>query len=255
MEGKTMRQMTAVLVVLAGLASLCFAQRPLGKGANVYSREKEIALGRTLASELEKQHAPIRDPEINAYLGRVGQALASQPPAAPYQYTFTLVRGGDTDPWLDPVALPGGWIFIDARSLATFENEAQFAGILAHAIMHVTLRHQLTRAQPRLVIPGREHEQVALSLLLFARGFEREADDEGTVLMAQAGYNPAELIRYLEKLPPEPATPRAYATHPTREDRIKAIHGVIDRMPERTYTPGTGDFDRIKALVAQLPPA
>ncbi len=55
---------------------------------------------------------------------------------------------------------------------------------------------------------------MALALLTFARGFEREADYEGTILMAQAGYNPAELIRYLEKLPPEPAKPLAYSTHP-----------------------------------------
>ncbi len=78
---------------------------------------------------------PIRDLEVTAYVDRVGQALASQQ-AAPYTFTFTLVRGDDTDPWLDPVALPGGWIFIDARSLATFENEAQLAGMLAHAIAH-----------------------------------------------------------------------------------------------------------------------
>ncbi len=258
-----MRQIAAMLVVLAGLASTGLAQQPLGKGVNFYTREKEIALGRMLASELEKQHAPIRDPEITAYLDRVGQALATQPQAAAYTYTFTLVRG-DGDVWTEPAALPGGWIFVDARSLATFENEAQFAGMLAHAIIHIAARHGTrmeTRGQlvniatiPFVYARGMPGVALPLGFLSFVRFFEREADNEGATLMAQAGYNPAELIRYFEKLAPGPGRSQAFSPHPKREDRIKAIQELIAGMPERTYSADTGNFDRIKALAAQPAP-
>ncbi len=256
-----MRKPAAVVVIVAGLASLCLAQQPLGTGVNLYSREKEIALGRALASEMERQYVPVRDPEITAYLNRIGQGLGAQRQAASYTYTFTLVRG-EGEAWMEPAALPGGWIFVDARTFVVLESEAQLAGILAHSMIHIAARHGTRTATrgdivnfatiPLIYAGGWPGGRVPLGFLSFVRGYEREADHEGAILMAQAGYNPAEMIRYLEMLPAE-SKPTAFSTHPKREDRIKAIQDLIAQMPGRNYNSGASEFDSIKALVARLP--
>ena len=282
----TPRRWTIALLGFAICVTPALAQRKPGQGVNFYSIEKEIALGKTLAGEMEKQFPVVGDPEIHEYVNRIGRELASGPDAAPYTYTFTLVRGEITgrlaesifplrsgkNEWLEPAALPGGFVFIPVRVLQVAESEAQFAGALAHAIAHIACRHGTRTATRNGIVglaterlnakvastPGKTNMAIPLGFLQFARAFEREADSIAVAIMVQAGYDPAELVQFLERsAPTEAAASRtalssASATHPAKQARIQAIQQDIQSIPERGYKPSSEQFERIKALVARL---
>ncbi len=246
--------MSLSAILLIALTTAAVAQQP-GRGLNFYSVEKEIALGRQLAAEFEQRHLVVRDPEISEYLDRLGQKLASQP--SPFTYSFGLVRAD----FLEPMALPGGFVFLSTRLIETADNEAQLAGMLAHSIGHIASRHgtrAATRGQivnlgtvPLIFVSGGEQPgAVPLGFLPFARAFEHEADRFAVATMAQAGYDPAELARFIEQLP-HVSNP-ALSTHPSPEQRIQAIQQQLTDLPPRPYEARTAAFSRIQALIARI---
>lgn len=281
-----MRRIGMALAVIAAVALHCAAQSAGARsGINFYSLNNEIALGRELASELQQQLRVVRDLEINAYVDRVGQALAAAPAAAPFTYSFVVVRDavpnaamqqrGLIFPWrsgpeepLEPLAVPGGGVLVPVQAFEAAENEAQLAGLLAHAMVHITHRHGTRMAtRTQMVKLGAERlpasassetvkAAMPLALLSFARLFERKADHESAALMVQAGYDPAELVRVLERSIPErrAGSGAVFATHPPKQGRIEAIRAVILTPPPRPYKPPDEEFQRIRAMVAQLPP-
>lgn len=115
------------------------------EGTNFYSVEKERALGAQLAAEFRKQGRPVSAPLVDAYVKRLGGELIGRLPERIFEYEFELIAGGEQ---VEPAPLPGGFIMIPLASLAGARDEAQLAGILAHAIAHAALRHG-TRAATR----------------------------------------------------------------------------------------------------------
>src|SRR5205809_6902384 len=119
--------------------------RDVGKGVNFYSLEKEIALGKQLAQDVERQAKIIDDPVIAEYVNRVGQNLVRNSDA---KVPFTIkVIDDDT---VNAFALPGGFFFVDSGLILKADNEAELAGVMAHEIAHVAARHgtkQATRGQ------------------------------------------------------------------------------------------------------------
>src|SRR5499433_354016 len=119
--------------------------RDVGKGVNFYSLEKEIALGKQLAQEVERQAKIVDDPVIAEYVNRVGQNLVRNSDAK-VPFTIKVVDAEE----INAFALPGGFFFVNTGVLLNADTEAELAGVMAHEIAHVAARHgtrQATRGQ------------------------------------------------------------------------------------------------------------
>src|SRR5882724_7203993 len=119
--------------------------RDVGKGVNFYSIEKEIALGKGLAQEVERQAKVINDPVIAEYVNRVGQNLVRNSDAK-VPFTIKVLE----DPTVNAFALPGGFFFVQSGLILKSDTEAELAGVMAHEIAHVAARHgtrQATRGE------------------------------------------------------------------------------------------------------------
>src|SRR5467141_463135 len=165
--------------------------RDVGKGVNFYSIEKEIALGKQLAQDVERQAKIIEDPVIAEYVNRIGQNLVRNSDAK-VPFTIKII---DTDV-VNAMALPGGFFYVNSGLILAAHEESELAGVMAHEIAHVTARHG-TRGQSRaevaqlamipliLLGPGGWagygiyqglNLSIPIAFLQFSRSFEAEAD-------------------------------------------------------------------------------
>lgn len=246
--------------------------RDVGKGVNFYSLQKEIALGKSMAQEVERDSKIIDDPVIAEYVNRVGQNLVRNSDAK-VPFTIKVVDSEEVNAF----ALPGGFFFVNSGLILKADSEAELAGVMAHEIAHVAARHgtrQATRGEivniaslPLLFMGGwtgyaiEEAASMAIPLgfLKFSRGFESEADMLGLEYMYKAGYDPTafvdffEKIQSLEKKKPS-AVSRVFSTHPLTDDRIKAaqknIEEILKAKPEYVVT--TSEFMDVRNRLAML---
>ena len=127
--------------------------RDVGKGVNFYSLEKEIALGKQLAQEVERQAKIVDDPIIAEYVNRIGQNLVRNSDAK-VPFTIKVLDSEEVNAF----ALPGGFFFVNSGVFLKADNEAELAGVMAHEIAHVAARHgtrQATRASWLRLAPSR----------------------------------------------------------------------------------------------------
>jgi predicted Zn-dependent protease len=187
--------------------------RDVGKGVNFYSLEKEIALGKQIAQEVEHQAKIIDDPTIAEYVNRVGQNLVRNSDA---KVPFTI-KVLDTEE-VNAFALPGGFFYVNSGLILKADTESELAGVMAHEIAHVAARHgtkQATRGQiinlasiPLIFAGGwagyaiRQGTGLAIPLgfLNFSRAFEREADYLGLQYLYKTGYDPTAFVDFFEKV-------------------------------------------------------
>jgi len=246
--------------------------RNVGKGVNFYSLEKEIALGKQLAQEVEHQSKLVDDPIIAEYVNRVGQNLVRNSDAK-VPFTIKVLNTEEVNAF----ALPGGFFFVNSGLILKAGNEAELAGVMAHEIAHVAARHgtkQATRGEiinlasiPLIFVgglPGYAIQQGAglalpLGFLSFSRAFEREADYLGLQYMYKAGYDPTSFVDFFEKIQSlekkKPGTlSKVFSTHPLTDDRIKSAQAEIQKIlvekPE--YVVNTSEFDDVKNRLAKL---
>jgi predicted Zn-dependent protease len=242
-----------------------------GKGlGNWYSLEKEIAMGKEFAAQVESSVKLVQDPVVTEYVNRIGQNLVRNSDAR-VPFTIKVV---DSDE-LNAFALPGGFFYVNSGLILAADDEAELAGVMAHEIAHVAARHatrQMTRAQfaniasiPLIFVGGgigyaiRSAAGLGLPLtfLSFSRGFEAEADYLGLEYMYKSGYDPQAFISFFEKIQAKekkkPGTlAKAFATHPQTPDRIeKSQHEIANVLPARDqYIINTSEFDDVKARLA-----
>jgi beta-barrel assembly-enhancing protease len=242
--------------------------RNVGKGLDFYSLEKEIALGKQLAQEVDKSAKFIDDPVVNEYVNRVAQNLVRNSDAR-VPFTIKVI---DSDV-VNAFALPGGFFYVNSGLILHADEESELAGVMAHEIAHVCARHgtkQATKGEivnlasiPAMIfIPyswaGYAIYQgmnfaIPLTFLKFSRADEREADYLGLQYMYKAGYNPNSFVAFFEKVEAdekkEPGTiPKVFATHPPTPDRIEATQKEIATiLPARDqYIVTTSEFDQVK---------
>ncbi len=246
--------------------------RDVGKGINWYSLEKEIAIGKSLAQQVEAQSKLVDDPVVSEYVNRVGQNLVRNSDAR-VPFTIKVIDADD----INAFALPGGFFFVNSGLILEADEEAEMAGAMAHEIAHVAARHgtrQATRAELAnlLTIPlifvgggiGYGARQAAgllvpLSFMKFSRSFEREADYLGLQYMFKTGYDPQAFVTFFEKIQAKekkrPGTlAKAFSSHPQTPDRIEAsqreIAQVLPARAEHIIT--TSEFDEVKARLQAL---
>jgi predicted Zn-dependent protease len=246
--------------------------RDVAKGANFYSLEKEIALGKQLAQEVEKQAKVIDDPIVAEYINRVGQNIVRNSDAK-VPFTIKVVE----DESVNAFALPGGFFFVNTGLILKADNEAELAGVMAHEIAHVAARHgtrQATKAElanymsiPLIFMGGwagygiRQAAGflVPMSLLKFSRGYESEADMLGLQYMYKTGYDPASFVDFFEKIQAlekkkHGSVAELFSSHPMTDDRIQAaqknIQDNLEARPE--YVVNTSEFNDVKARLAMI---
>ena len=242
--------------------------RDVGKGVNFYSLEKEIAIGKGLAQQVEKQAKIINDPVISEYVNRIGQNLVRNSDAK-VPFTIKVIDSEEVNAF----ALPGGFFFVNSGLILKADSEAELAGVMAHEIAHVAARHgtkQATRGEiaqlatiPLIIMTygtwtGYGIYQAAsilvpIGFLKFSRGFESEADMLGLEYMYKAGYDPTAFVNFFEKIQTmekrKPGTmAKVFSTHPPTDDRIKAaqknIQEILVAKPEYVIT--TSEFNDVK---------
>jgi beta-barrel assembly-enhancing protease len=246
--------------------------RDVGKGVNFYSLEKEIALGKQLAQEVERQAKIIDDPVIAEYVNRLGQNLVRNSDA---KVPFTI-KVLDTEE-VNAFALPGGFFFVNSGLILKADTEAELAGVMAHEIAHVAARHgtrQASRGEliniasiPLIFMGGwtgyaiRQGAGLAIPMgfLSFSRAFEKEADYLGLQYLYKTGYDPTAFVDFFEKIQSmekkKPGTvSKVFSTHPMTDDRIKAAQTEIQKIlvakPE--YVVNTSEFNDVKGRLAML---
>jgi len=284
--------MNRKMFVIALLAPLsAFPQKP-ARQADVQvqktslSRDQELQIGTQYAGQVEREMEVIHNAEIEKWLNQIGQNLAKTPQANAYPYYFKLVN----DDSINAFALPGGPMYVHTGLLKAADSEGEVAGVLAHEMSHVALRHgaaQITKQQRygalfgvigalggtltadqngncgmlcQITQAGTSLGQNSL-LMKFSRGYEHDADLNGARMMSSAGYNPILLPQFFEKLQSKQGTagePKGLslwmASHPATGSRIQYVSEDIKFYPNRTYAANTGNFARVKKAIATIPP-
>jgi len=272
--GKPRLSRLAAALLLAAAAAQA-AGGDVKPGWNLLSRHHDVEIGREAATQLEKHVQVLRDsPELQNYVSQLGTRLARLSTATDFPYSFHLV--GDNN--INAFALPGGPIYLHTGAITAADNEAQLAGVMAHEISHIALRHSTSQASKAFAVQiplilasfalGSSDSLLARlteiglgfgvnsAFLKYSRDAERDADILGARLMAQAGFHPVEMARYFEKLKAQErgAAPiQFFSDHPNPGNRVKYVEEEVRDLPRRDYTTGSPNFSRIRELAAQVP--
>jgi predicted Zn-dependent protease len=239
---------------------------------NFYSLDKEIALGKQIAQEVERQAKVVDDPIIAEYVNRIGQNLVRNSDAK-VPFTIKVLDSEEVNAF----ALPGGFFFVNTGLILKAETEAELAGVMGHEIAHVAARHgtrQATRGDiaqiatiPLIFMGGwagyaiRQGASLAIPMgfLTFSRQFEKEADYLGLQYMYKAGYDPTAFVDFFEKIESlEKKKPgsisKVFSTHPMTDDRIKASQEEIQKIlaPKPEYVVNTSEFNDVKGRLNVL---
>lgn len=217
-------------------------------GFNLFSVQQDVEIGRQAALEVEHSVPLLNDGAVNTYLNRIVQRLAAQAPGAKYPYQIKAVNTAD----INAFALPGGPMYVNRGLITAARSEAELAGVLAHEMSHVALRHGTKQAskaylgQAGLSILGglfgkrSTTSQIVSQIggfglnaafLKFSRDDESQADAMGAQIMARAGYNPVAMADFFEVLRQQQGRDPSklesfFSNHPSpanREARIREL--------------------------------
>ena len=284
MSHRGIRQILSILVIAAMTAILLPADdkktdpdeignRKVDGRVNWYSMEKEIAMGKRYAMEIERQAKIVDDPVITEYVNRVGQNIVRNSDVK----VPVSIKVLETDE-PNAMALPGGFFFVNTGLIKLAENEAEVAGVMGHEIAHIAARHgtrQATRggiAQlatlPLIFMGGgwgtyglyqAASIAIPIGFLKFSREFESEADLLGLQYMYKAGYDPNGFVEMFERLESmekrKPGTvSKLFMSHPPTGDRIVKVQEMIAKYlkekPEYVVT--TSEFDEVRDRLLML---
>jgi len=241
---------------------------------SIISQEKEIAIGKQYADQIDKEAKILKDPVINEYVNRLAQNLARNS-----DLTIPLTIKVIDDPAINAFTLPGGFMYINTGTLLAADEEDQVAGVIAHEIGHAAARHWAstqTKATilqyamiPMIFIPmsypvymgvmEAYMNGVPLAFLKFSRKDEQEADFLGLQYMYKAGYDPNAFVGFFGKVMDEErrspgSMAKVFADHPPTGDRIIAaeeeIQTILPKRPE--YLVSTSEFDDMKARLETI---
>jgi predicted Zn-dependent protease len=232
---------------------------------NFYSLDKEVAIGRQFAQEVDRSAKLVEDPIIVEYINKVGQNLVLHSDAK-VPFTIKVIDADE----INAFALPGGFFYVNKGLILAADNEAELAGPMAHEIAHVAARHGVEQASKGQLVNwaslplifmggwgGFAVQNVAnlaipMGFLKFNRSAEYEADMLGAQYLWATGYDPTAMSTFFEKLQAQekkkPGTmARLFSTHPMVGDRIEKVNALIARFPDRgEYTLNTSEFQRVK---------
>jgi predicted Zn-dependent protease len=237
--------------------------RDINRGnINFTSAERELAIGRSMAAELERRVRLLDDVVVAEYINRLARNLVLNSDARQVQFTFKVVDSTD----VNASSLPGGFVYINRGVIVAADNEAQLASVIAHQIAHVAARHSAeiaTKAQllnfASASATGNDtyHEMTYREsvgslpwhpFVLFLRKNVAEADYLGVQYLYKSGYDPRAAAEFLKKYTDGTSLARS---HPSTARRVEAIQNYIDSdLPRReNNVMTTAEFESIKQRV------
>ena len=265
---------TALIVVLS--ASLLTAQTKVTPPNNKYTPEQDVKLGREAAAEARQQMPILREERVTSFVNQVGNRLVEEIPAelrhAEFRYTFDVVNVRD----LNAFALPGGPMFINRGMIESARTEGEVAGVMAHELSHVILRHgtaQASKAGPYqlgqiagaiagAIVGGTVGSVIAqgtqfglgTAFLRYGREYQRQADILGAQIMASAGYNPRDMARMFQTIEKEGGSggPEWLSDHPNPGNRSEYITREAQALGVVERAGSSAGFDRARAALASM---
>ena len=273
-----MKLHSRLALVFTLVATTVIAQTKVTPPKNKYTPEQDVKIGREASDEVRKQYPIITDDQIEGYLSRLGQRLVGAAPAdlnkPQFQYSFTPVNLKD----INAFALPGGPMFVNRGMIEAASGEGEVAGVMAHELAHVLLRHgtaNATKAQgfqigalagaiAGAVVGGglgqviSQGSQFGLGtwLMKYSREYEKQADLLGAQIMARAGYDPRDLAHMFETIQKQGggSPPQWLSSHPNPGNRTQYItqEAALLRVAPR---PDDSGFARTRSRFAALGPA
>jgi predicted Zn-dependent protease len=280
MPRKLFSKRIALFVIAAALLAFApasaWAQTKVKAPRNFFGVGDDVKYGEEAAREVERQSKPYHDEEVADYVERVGRRLVANVPGQyqrrQFRYTFHVVEDRDANAF----ALPGGHVYVNSGLVETARSEGELAGVLAHEISHVALRHGTASASKALVaelgvallgelVGGKKGEAIQLGayagaelyLMKFSRDYERQADILGAQIMSGAGYDPRDMSRLFRTLEGEGGRvlPQWLSDHPDLEKRARRVEEEAALLPAPRGAQASADFERIKERVRNMPNA
>ena len=245
-------------------------------GFNLFSVREEMQWGKESAEKVDETYPLVTNPQVLRYINELGRRLASLAPNndPEYAWTFKVINSSD----INAFALPGGYVYLNRGVIEAAENEAQIAGVMAHESGHVVMRHGTHEASqvllakvPLTILGGILGQSGSLTaqlaqmgvgfgvnsiLLKNSRSAESQADEVGTYILYQAGYDPhvmAQFFEIIEKKYPQ-KTIQFFSDHPVPESRIKAVDREIPLLgPAKAWKTDSPEFQEAKNRLLSLP--
>jgi Zn-dependent protease with chaperone function len=245
------QRLVMALMAFALFAIPVFAQTRITLRSNKYKVSDDVQVGRQAAAEVEQKMPIMNDQEVQSYLDRVGQRLVNAIPQEfqhpGFRYTFRAVNARD----INAFALPGGPMYVNRGMIEAARTEGEMAGVMAHELSHVALRHgtaQATKAgSAKAQLPAilgaiggailggplggvaAQAGQIgsAAYITKYSREFETEADILGAQIMARAGYDPrdlANMFRTIQQQGGGSGGPEFLSSHPNPANRYERIN-------------------------------
>ena len=251
------------------------AQTRIVYHSNKFKPTDDVKLGRQAAAEAEQQFPLLRDSEVTAYVERVGQRLVASIPAefqhSEFRYYFKVLNASD----INAFALPGGPMFVNRGMIEAARTEGEMAGVMAHELSHVALRHgtaQVTKAQKYAlgagiagilgtILAGPAAGQLAqlpigAYFLRYSREYETEADLLGARIMANAGYDPRDLANMFRTIEAQGGGGGGFLSdHPSPANRYARINQEAQYLRVAEQTRNDTEFRSIKERLRRYPRA
>ncbi len=267
----------SLATLMTAATGAAVAQTQFKPGFNLFSPEQDQEIGRQSAEAAERQLPILEDQSIEAYIDRIGARLATAAPGAEYRYQFKVVNASD----INAFALPGGYLYVNRGLIEAAQNEGQLAGVMAHEMAHVALRHGTSQASKAYVAqtglgllggligkddPSAEQRIAALGgfglntlFLKFSRTAEEQADITGAQMMAEAGFDPADMVDFFEILASEQTrnpgkVAQFFSSHPAPANRAARINEEIELLEVNPIRP-IGGFAQVKSELGRMRPA
>ena len=279
-SGNRLARLT-LLSALAIMPLAAFGQTPIKVPKNKYKVQDDVELGRKAATEVDRQFPILNDADATRYVEQVGRRLVAAIPSQyrqpAFNYRFKMVNARD----INAFALPGGPMYVNRGMIEAAKNEGEMAGVMAHEISHVALRHA-TAQQTKLNNPlnqilgigaiigggilageaGAQAGQIAAAgfFLKYSRDYEKQADILGAQIMANAGYDPRDLANMFRTIEQQRGggggAPEWLSSHPNPGNRYEAInHEASLLRVNGTPIKITRDFERVQSRLRGMPKA
>ncbi|MGA9997781.1 MAG: M48 family metalloprotease [Pyrinomonadaceae bacterium] len=256
-------------VAIFALPITGIAQTKISYHSNKYKITDDVQLGREAAQQAEQQMPILNDAEATNYVSNVGERLVQNIPEEfqhpEFRYYFKIVNARD----INAFALPGGPMYVNRGMIEAARTEGEMAGVMAHELSHVALRHgtaQATKGQKYgllagiagiagTIIAGPAAGQIAQGaigayFLKFSREYETEADVLGAQIMARSGYDPrdlANMFKTIEQQSGGSGSPQFLSDHPSPANRYARINQEAQYLRITNPVRDTGEFRRIQS--------
>jgi hypothetical protein len=272
-------RVAATALALFTSVSMVFGQTKIVAPDNKYSVQEDVKAGREAAGQVEEQLPILRDNAVDDYVERVGERLVQNIPSefrhSEFRYTFDVVNASD----INAFALPGGPMYVNRGMIEAAKNEGEVAGVLAHEISHVALRHgtaQAGKATPYQVgsilgqiagaiVGGVAGQAISLgsqfgfgtAFLKYGREYERQADLLGAQIMARAGYDPRDMANMFQTIQAKGGNggPEWMSSHPNPSNRYQAINREAEQLRVNNPIRNTQEFTQVKSRLQRMSPA